>query len=512
MVFLVGCSSSLPVLQSFCFFAGIGMLFMYMACISLFTAFMTWDIRRQVQRKGDCCGLCRCKETTRFCCKGKFLSERQRRYPYQGNFDEDQLDHMPYNSFTQKMIHRYYAPALTSKRGIIATLLFYLGYFCFTIYSLGGLDIDIKTSYFIRGDSLVRMFLDKEDFYYTTGTTITIYTDGKLNFTHDKTQDDLIYFNNELLACKNCAQAWTIPNSFQSWYLSMRAFAITYRDIDTLNGVENKCKDSWDSDKEIVKSSKFMDCLRFFLKQPQGGSYRGSILFSEEDKHLIIGFKQKIEIVHIQYKAKEGVQFLQDIRNITDGGPAHTYSFGNDYYNYECYRVFVQEMAYYVGEAVVSVVIIHILMTGDIITTAFVTICVLSVEFFLFGLLPLWDVKLNSVTVVNVVVALGLAVDYSAHIAHAYLQVTPPQKNRQGKPLTNHQKRVYKTVEALGLMGKGVFHGGFSTLLAIVVLSPSDSYIMSSSFKMWFGIVIFGVGNGFLLLPVLLALCGPLNK
>ena len=29
---------------------------------------------------------------------------------------------------------------------------------------------------------------------------------------------------------------------------------------------------------------------------------------------------------------------------------------------------------------------------------------------------------------------------------------------------------------------------------------------------MWFGIIIFGVAHGFLLLPVLLALCGPLNK
>lgn len=29
---------------------------------------------------------------------------------------------------------------------------------------------------------------------------------------------------------------------------------------------------------------------------------------------------------------------------------------------------------------------------------------------------------------------------------------------------------------------------------------------------MWFGIIIFGVANGFILLPVLLSLCGPLNN
>ena len=60
-------------------------------------------------------------------------------------------------------------------------------------------------------------------------------------------------------------------------------------------------------------------------------------------------------------------------------------------------------------------------------------------------------------------------------------------------------------------MGSSVFHGAFSTFLAIVVLSPSKSYIFTSFFRMWFGIIIFGVSNGFILLPVLLSLCGPLS-
>lgn len=60
-------------------------------------------------------------------------------------------------------------------------------------------------------------------------------------------------------------------------------------------------------------------------------------------------------------------------------------------------------------------------------------------------------------------------------------------------------------------MGASVFHGAFSTFLAIIVLAPSKSYIFVSFFKMWFGIIVFGVAHGFVLLPALLALCGPLN-
>ena len=60
-------------------------------------------------------------------------------------------------------------------------------------------------------------------------------------------------------------------------------------------------------------------------------------------------------------------------------------------------------------------------------------------------------------------------------------------------------------------MGPSVFHGALSTFLAIIVLSPSKSYIFQMFFRMWFGIIIHGVANGFILLPVMLSLVGPLN-
>jgi Niemann-Pick C1 protein len=58
-------------------------------------------------------------------------------------------------------------------------------------------------------------------------------------------------------------------------------------------------------------------------------------------------------------------------------------------------------------------------------------------------------------------------------------------------------------------MGSSVFHGGFSTFLAIVSLSPSKTYIFMTFFRLWFGIIVFGMGNGFLLLPVILSYIGP---
>ena len=57
-------------------------------------------------------------------------------------------------------------------------------------------------------------------------------------------------------------------------------------------------------------------------------------------------------------------------------------------------------------------------------------------------------------------------------------------------------------------MGSSVFHGGFSTFLAICVLAPSETYVFKVFFRLWFGIVLFGMMNGFLFLPAILQFIG----
>ena len=70
---------------------------------------------------------------------------------------------------------------------------------------------------------------------------------------------------------------------------------------------------------------------------------------------------------------------------------------------------------------------------------------------------------------------------------------------------------MWKVKNALKDIGPSIFHGGFSTLLVACVLAPSQSYIFLIFFRCFFGITIFGLGNGFILLPVLLVNFGPVE-
>jgi Niemann-Pick C1 protein len=127
-----------------------------------------------------------------------------------------------------------------------------------------------------------------------------------------------------------------------------------------------------------------------------------------------------------------------------------TFTFAERYFDYESYVVFDRETITNVTLALAAVFVIMFIFTANLIITIFVVLCVILVDVFVFGLLTFWNVTLNSVTVVNLVIAIGLAVDYSAHIAYAYLSVKPPTEDKDGNKLSNHEMRVFKARGALG--------------------------------------------------------------
>ena len=53
-----------------------GVLFDYITTLSVFTAILVFDMRREEEGKGDCCncfcGFCLCSPTGKFWCKGRF--------------------------------------------------------------------------------------------------------------------------------------------------------------------------------------------------------------------------------------------------------------------------------------------------------------------------------------------------------------------------------------------------------------------------------------------------------
>ena len=164
---------------------------------------------------------------------------------------------------------------------------------------------------------------------------------------------------------------------------------------------------------------------------------------------------------------------MKDVRYLEETyGIPGTFTYAGEYLDFESYVNFTEELVVSCGLSIVAVLIIIIVITASFTATLLVALCVLLVDLYLIGLIYFWGLYFNNFVLINIVIAIGLSVDYSAHIAHTYLLVKPPDHLK-----TNSDKRMYKTKKALAQMGSSVFHGGFSTFLAISAIAPAKSWI-----------------------------------
>lgn len=80
-----------------------------------------------------------------------------------------------------------------------------------------------------------------------------------------------------------------------------------------------------------------------------------------------------------------------------------------------------------------------------------------------------WGLTIDLVSCIALQLAVGLCVDYAAHIGHTFMKLTGSNTER--------------ATETVLQIGEAVLSGGGSTILALSMLSISDAYIFQAFFK-----------------------------
>ena len=117
---------------------------------------------------------------------------------------------------------------------------------------------------------------------------------------------------------------------------------------------------------------------------------------------------------------------------------------------------------------------------GDALLTLYVTLIMFMIDIDLVGMLWVLGLQINSITSINLVMAIGLVVDYSAHIVHNF--------TLQDASLSRDE-RVRRTMVEIG---PSVLLGVTTTFLGVLPLSLASSEVFRTFFKMFMGIIVFG--------------------
>ncbi|KAK7100605.1 patched domain-containing protein 3-like [Littorina saxatilis] len=454
VAFLIGATTVLPSLRSFCIYAAFGILALFFLQAIMFTACVSLDLRRQASRRNACCCCYTHPETYRSC-------------------SYSQMELIPL------FFKRVMEPALAMLPVKIFVLVTTVALFGVNVWGFVELEQYFDRNLFLPSDSYAYDFLVTQEKYFPgDGADGAVYC-GNLDYFSSQTKMDSVYN-------KFVGSPYIYNGTTDSWFESLTDWLETTSNTSGLLDANNYPLTEVDFVNLTVK-----------LATQQETRHARNLQFSQSYGEDITASKIVYQHVYVK-QTSEQIEILDATRQmVRDAGfsDSQCFPYAREYLSWETNRVIQEELYRNLGLACACVFLVTVILIAHIGTSIMVFFCVIFTLVDVAGSMHFWGLTIDTVTCIILIVAIGLAVDYSAHIGHMFMTVTGT--------------RAERVKETIGEMGPPVFYGGFSTLLAFVLLANSNSYVFKTFFKVFLLVVLYGLFHGLLFLPVLLSWLGP---
>ncbi|OSX81167.1 hypothetical protein BU14_0025s0048 [Porphyra umbilicalis] len=448
-VFLISSTTKLPALRHFSWWAALGVFFDFVYTLIFLVPCLLWDERRMAAGRRDCVPCVRAKPAK---------AEKET------NLCGVRL------GFLSRFLSGPFARILLNRFVRLGVLAAFVSFFGAMVYGASQLELRSQFSDFFPDDSPSKAFNERRDEFFSTGDSFAVYTPD-LNYPDPAVQAELL----RLCAPETGAIAqspYVEGPSVDCWYARLR---------ETV------------TDAGLLAGDAFYPALDAFLGSPAGTRFQSDVRFATDGTislARVTAQQRDFDTNEEEVDSMEALRQLVDDSSL-DGAFAYTFAFTF----VEQQAVLIQEAALTVGLSLVFVLVVTLILIGHPFASAITLASVGGAVTCVLGIVYFTDTQINSVSVISLALAVGLSVDYTAHIVRSFMEQVGTRRDR--------------AAAALGALGPPVFHASTSTFLAILLLAFSQSFVFRVLFKVLVSITTIGVGFGFLFTPVALSLVGP---
>ncbi|VDM43839.1 unnamed protein product [Toxocara canis] len=168
----------------------------------------------------------------------------------------------------------------------------------------------------------------------------------------------------------------------------------------------------------------------------------------------------------------------------------------------ELINCFQKEMAKTVLITLCCMAFVCFAFTPDILNTSIATLSILSISCTLLGMLSWWNLDMDPITMVNVLMAIGFSVDFSAHTCYHFHNYA-----RSQRPVPPHvNPKLVKLADIFHAVGNPLMEAGASTVICMLPLFTIDSYVIQAFAKTVCLVGALGILHGLFILPSILSL------
>ncbi|KAJ6224071.1 hypothetical protein RDWZM_002616 [Blomia tropicalis] len=477
--FMIGIITPFPSVRIFCIYTSVAVLFTYAYHITFFGGLMAYF--GKVERNnlhGMICVPVVPKSLAvekgfffRLLCTGG-------RNPSSPDHPKDNKEHMMIVFFRDVL-----ATALNRPIIKLLVILCFLVYLLIGIYGCSVIKEGLDRRKLSRDDSYSVQFYDNEDKYFREYPyRIQIVINETMNYADPKVQqqieDMLVKFESSPFISDNRLMT-------ESWlraYLTFLNQEDSFLFLQALNVTDQQ--DFYRGVREIF--------LHFSLTE----QFRYDLVFNEDGTEVIAS--RFIIQTHNIKDANMEKEMLITLREMADSFPFPVTIYHHYFIFFDQFVLVRSISIQTITVAAIVMMIISLIFIPSPSCAIWVAFSIISIEIGVIGYMTLWNVNLDSISMINLIMCIGFSVDFSAHISYAYYSCD------EDRP----RDRVRSALASLGMP---IFQGSVSTVLGIIALAFAPSYVFVTFFKTVFLVMLFGATHGILLLPVLLSLtdiCG----